>query len=39
ILQIAEALNYGPRSAGWADPKVGLGSELNPDSLKTSPHP
>ncbi|MCJ2081761.1 TRAP transporter small permease [Methylobacterium sp. J-090] len=39
LLQIAEALNYGPRSAGWADPKVGLGSELNPDSLKTSPHP
>ena len=39
LLQIAEALNYGPRSAGWANPKVGLGADLNADPLKTSPHP
>ncbi|GJE58969.1 TRAP transporter small permease [Methylobacterium trifolii] len=28
-LQIAEALAYGPGSAGWAKPKVGLGADLN----------
>ena len=30
-LQIAEALAYGPRSAGWAEPKIGLGADLNRD--------
>ena len=29
IVQIVEALTYGPRAAGWADPKVGLGADLN----------
>ena len=28
-LQIAEALTYGPRAAGWASPKIGLGADLN----------
>lgn len=32
-LQIAEALAYGPRSAGWAEPKIGLGADLNRDML------
>jgi TRAP-type C4-dicarboxylate transport system permease small subunit len=39
LLQIAEALSFGPRAAGWANPKVGLGADLNADPLKTSPHP
>jgi len=30
-LQIAEALAYGPRAAGWAKPKIGLGADLNAD--------
>lgn len=28
MLQIVEALAYGPRSAGWADRKIGLGADL-----------
>ncbi|SFG61467.1 TRAP transporter small permease [Methylobacterium gossipiicola] len=39
LLQIAEALRFGPRAAGWANPKVGLGADLNAKSLETSPHP
>ena len=44
LLQIVEALSYGPRAAGWANPKVGLGADLNETSLnktslKTSGHP
>jgi TRAP-type C4-dicarboxylate transport system permease small subunit len=31
ILQIAEALMYGPRAAGRAEPKVGLGADVNAD--------
>lgn len=31
VLQIAEALLYGPKSAGWAQPKIGLGADLNKD--------
>ena len=30
-LQIAEALAYGPRAAGWARPKIGLGADINRD--------
>jgi len=30
-LQIAEGLVYGPRAAGWAKPKIGLGADLNTD--------
>ena len=30
-LQIAEALAYGPRAAGWAKPKIGLGADVNRD--------
>lgn len=30
-LQIAEGLIYGPRAAGWAKPKIGLGADLNAD--------
>jgi len=30
-LQIAEGALYGPRAAGWAKPKVGLGADLNKD--------
>ncbi|MCJ2138349.1 TRAP transporter small permease [Methylobacterium sp. J-026] len=30
-LQIAEALAYGPRAAGWAKPKIGLGADINRD--------
>ncbi|MCJ2014135.1 TRAP transporter small permease [Methylobacterium sp. J-076] len=30
-LQIAEGLLHGPRAAGWAKPKVGLGADLNAD--------
>lgn len=49
LLQIIEALTYGPRAAGWANPKVGLGADLNKpslnnpslnnSSLKTGSHP
>ncbi|WP_311274268.1 TRAP transporter small permease [Methylobacterium sp. WCS2018Hpa-22] len=39
LLQIIEALTYGPRAAGWANPKVGLGADLNAPSLKTGTHP
>ena len=28
-LQIAEALVHGPRAAGWAEPKIGVGADLN----------
>ena len=28
VLQIAEALAYGPRAAGWAKPKIGVGADL-----------
>ncbi|MBD8908162.1 TRAP transporter small permease subunit [Methylorubrum zatmanii] len=31
VLQIAEALLYGPRAAGWAKPKIGVGADLNRD--------
>ncbi|MGE7154618.1 TRAP transporter small permease [Methylorubrum rhodesianum] len=31
ILQIAEAVLYGPRSAGWAKPKIGIGADVNRD--------
>ncbi|MBY0255264.1 MAG: TRAP transporter small permease [Methylobacterium organophilum] len=31
VLQIAEALAYGPRAAGWAQPKIGLGADVNRD--------
>ncbi|MEE7490159.1 TRAP transporter small permease [Methylobacterium oryzae CBMB20] len=31
VLQIAEALAYGPRAAGWAQPKIGLGADINRD--------
>ncbi|MGU3540689.1 TRAP transporter small permease [Methylobacterium sp. A54F] len=31
ILQIAEALLYGPRTAGFAAPKVGVGADINRD--------
>ena len=30
-LQIAEALAYGPRAAGWAKPKIGVGADVNTD--------
>lgn len=30
-LQIAEALTAGPRAAGWAAPKIGLGADVNRD--------
>ena len=30
-VQIAEALAYGPRTAGWDKPKIGLGSDVNKD--------
>ncbi|WP_019905772.1 TRAP transporter small permease [Methylobacterium sp. 77] len=44
LLQIVEALTYGPRAAGWANPKVGLGADLNTPNpnqtiLKTGTHP
>nr|WP_210322871.1 TRAP transporter small permease [Methylobacterium bullatum] len=39
LLQIVEALTYGPRAAGWANPKVGLGADLNKTPLKTGNHP
>ena len=29
MMQIVEALAYGPRAAGWAEQKVGLGADLN----------
>ncbi|GAA0272130.1 hypothetical protein LNAOJCKE_4343 [Methylorubrum aminovorans] len=31
VLQIAEALLYGPRAAGWAKPKIGIGADVNRD--------
>ncbi len=31
VLQIAEALLYGPRTAGWAKPKIGIGADVNRD--------
>jgi TRAP-type C4-dicarboxylate transport system permease small subunit len=30
-LQIVEALAFGPRAAGWAKPKIGLGADVNKD--------
>ena len=30
-VQIVEGLAYGPRAAGWAKPKIGLGADLNGD--------
>ena len=30
-LQIAEGLVYGPRAAGWAKPKIGIGADVNKD--------
>lgn len=31
VLQIAEAVLYGPRAAGHAAPKIGLGADINKD--------
>lgn len=31
VLQIAEAVLYGPRAAGWAKPKIGIGADVNRD--------
>ncbi|GEO99542.1 TRAP transporter small permease [Methylobacterium haplocladii] len=31
VLQIAEAVLYGPRAAGWAKPKIGVGADVNAD--------
>lgn len=45
LLQIAEAILYGPRTAGWATPKIGIGADLNadmndrPDLTPASPDP
>ncbi|KMO34342.1 C4-dicarboxylate ABC transporter permease [Methylobacterium variabile] len=33
LLQIAEAVTSGPAAAGFADPKVGLGADLNVDQI------
>lgn len=38
-LQIAEALAYGPRAAGWAKPKIGLGADLNRTIQPEGPDP
>lgn len=38
-LQIAEALAYGPRAAGWAKPKIGLGADLNQSIAPEGPDP
>ena len=38
-LQIAEALAYGPRAAGWAKPKIGLGADLNTTTAPEGPDP
>lgn len=37
-LQIAAALARGPRSAGWAEPKIGVGADLNRD-VRDRPDP
>ncbi len=39
MLQIAEALAYGPRAAGWAKPKIGLGADLNRTLAPEGPDP
>jgi TRAP-type C4-dicarboxylate transport system permease small subunit len=39
VLQIAEALAYGPRAAGWAKPKIGLGADLNRNLEPEGPDP
>ena len=39
VLQIAEALAYGPRAAGWAKPKIGIGADLNADLAPEGPDP
>lgn len=31
VLQITEAVLYGPRAAGWAKPKIGIGADVNRD--------
>ncbi|AWN41231.1 TRAP transporter small permease [Methylobacterium durans] len=36
VLQIAEAILYGPDKAGWAKPKIGVGADINRD-LKDRP--
>ncbi len=37
-VQIAEALAYGPRAAGWAKPKIGIGADLaRPDPRPDMP--
>ena len=36
VVQIVEGLAYGPRAAGWAKPKIGLGADLNRD-MQNSP--
>ena len=38
-LQIAEALAYGPRAAGWAKPKIGIGADLNRTLAPEGPDP
>lgn len=44
-LQIAEALVLGPRGAGWARPKIGIGADINrdtkglPDATPEGPDP
>ncbi len=38
-LQIAEALAYGPKAAGWAKPKIGLGADLNQTIAPEGPDP
>lgn len=44
-LQIAEALVLGPRGAGWARPKIGIGADINrdirglPDATTEGPDP
>ena len=31
LVQIIQALTYGPNSAGWVAPKIGVGADLNAD--------
>ena len=38
-LQIAESLAYGPKAAGWAKPKIGLGADLNQTIAPEGPDP
>ncbi|GEP10958.1 TRAP transporter small permease [Methylobacterium gnaphalii] len=39
LLQIAEAMLYGPKSAGWAQPKIGLGADLNRNTTPETADP